>query len=145
MRDYYPMYPVEAEFLAEDEEKEENRTESPKDETFAYLQKIAKTPLLDPEQETALFEKYQEGFRTFTNLLNQFPDWMLASLEIPENNTSNSDQRREPAQSEHGLIINQVRAETQALGVLLEKLEAKANLLEQTLSLIHISEPTRPY
>ncbi len=132
MRDYYPMYPVEAEFLAEDEEKEENRTESPKDETFAYLQKIAKTPLLDPEQETALFEKYQEGFRTFTNLLNQFPDWMLASLEIPENNTSNSDQRREPAQSEHGLIINQVRAETQALGVLLEKLEAKANLLEQT-------------
>ena len=91
MRDYYPMYPVEAEFLAEDEEKEENRTESPKDETFAYLQKIAKTPLLDPEQETALFEKYQEGFRTFTNLLNQFPDWMLASLEIPENNTSNSD------------------------------------------------------
>ena len=132
MRDYYPMYPAEAEFLAEDEEKEENRTESPKDETFAYLQKIAKTPLLDPEQETALFEKYQEGFRTFTNLLNQFPDWMLASLEIPENNTSNSNERLEPAQSEHGLIMNQVRAEIQALGVLLEKLEAKANLLEQT-------------
>ena len=132
MRDYYPMYPVEAEFLAEDEEKDESRTESPKDETFAYLQKIAKTPLLDPAQETALFEKYQEGFRTFTNLLNQFPDWMLASLEIPENRTSNSNERLEPAQSEHGLIINQVRAEIQALGVLLEKLEAKAHLLEQT-------------
>ncbi|MDE0469645.1 MAG: sigma-70 family RNA polymerase sigma factor [Candidatus Poribacteria bacterium] len=131
MRDYYPMYPVEAEFLAEDEEKEENPTESPRDETFAYLQKIAKTPLLEPEQETALFEKYQEGLRTFTNLLNQFPDWMLASLEIPENNTSNSKQKLEPAQSEHGLIINQVRAEIQALSVLLEKLEAKANLLEQ--------------
>jgi RNA polymerase primary sigma factor len=126
------MYPVEAEFLAEDEEKDESRTESPKDETFAYLQKIAKTPLLDPAQETALFEKYQEGFRTFTNLLNQFPDWMLASLEIPENRTSNSNERLEPAQSEHGLIINQVRAEIQALGVLLEKLEAKAHLLEQT-------------
>ena len=132
MRDYYPMYPVEAEFLAEDEEKDESRTESPKDETFAYLQKIAKTPLLDPAQETALFEKYQEGFRTFTNLLNQFPDWMLASLEIPENRTSNSNERLEPAQSEHGLIINQVRAEIQALGALLEKLEAKAHLLEQT-------------
>jgi RNA polymerase primary sigma factor len=126
------MYPVEAEFLAEDEEKDESRTESPKDETFAYLQKIAKTPLLDPAQETALFEKYQEGFRTFTNLLNQFPDWMLASLEIPENRTSNSNERLEPAQSEHGLIINQVRAEIQALGALLEKLEAKAHLLEQT-------------
>ena len=131
MRDYYPMYPVEAEFLAEDEEKEENPTESPRDETFAYLQKIAKTPLLEPEQETALFEKYQEGLRTFTNLLNQFPDWMLASLEIPENNTANSKQKLEPAQSEHGLIINQIRAEIQALSVLLEKLEAKANLLEQ--------------
>ena len=131
MRDYYPMYPVEAEFLAEDEEKEENPTESPRDETFAYLQKIAKTPLLEPEQETALFEKYQEGLRKFTNLLNQFPDWMLASLEIPENNTANSKQKLEPAQSEHGLIINQVRAEIQALSVLLEKLEAKANLLEQ--------------
>ena len=131
MRDYYPMYPVETEFLAEDEEKDENPTESPKDETFAYLQKIAKTPLLDPEQETALFEKYQEGFQTFTNLLNQFPDWMLTSFDIPENDTSDSNHKLEPAQSEHGLIINQVRAEIQALGVLLEKLEAKANLLEQ--------------
>ena len=108
-----------------------NPTESPRDETFAYLQKIAKTPLLEPEQETALFEKYQEGLRTFTNLLNQFPDWMLVSLEIPENKTSNSDEKLEPAQSEHGLIINQVRSEVQALSVLLEKLEEKANLLEQ--------------
>ena len=131
MKDFYPMYPVESEFFAEDEEKEENPTESPRDETFAYLQKIAKTPLLEPEQETALFEKYQEGFQTFTNLLNQFPDWMLVSLAVPENNTSKNDHKLEPAQSEHGLIINQVRAEIQALGVLLEKLEAKANLLEQ--------------
>ena len=87
--------------------------------------------MLDPEQETALFEKYQEGFQTFTNLLNQFPDWMLTSFDIPENDTSDSNHKLEPAQSEHGLIINQVRAEIQALGVLLEKLEAKANLLEQ--------------
>ena len=84
MKNYYPMHAMESEFLAEDEEREENPTESPRDETFAYLQKIAKTPLLEPEQETALFEKYQEGLRTFTNLLNQFPDWMLVSLEIPE-------------------------------------------------------------
>ena len=132
MKNYYAIHPVESEFLAEDEEREENPTESPRDETFAYLQKIAKTPLLEPEQETALFEKYQEGLRTFTNLLNQFPDWMIVSLEIPENKTSNSNEKLEPAQSEHGLIINQVRSEVQALGVLLEKLEEKANLLEQT-------------
>ncbi len=131
MRDYYPAYPVESEIFAEDEEREENPTESPRDETFAYLQKIAKTPLLEPEQETTLFEKYREGFQAFTNLLNQLPDWMIASLNIAENNTSEKNQKLEPAQSEHGLIIDQVRAEIQALGVLLDKLEAKANLLEQ--------------
>ncbi len=132
MRDYYPAYPVESELFAEDEEREENPTESPRDETFAYLQKIAKTPLLEPEQETALFEKYREGFQAFTTLLNQFPDWMIVSLNITENRTANRSQKLEHPQSEHGLIIDRVRAEIQALGVLLEKLEAKANLLEQT-------------
>ena len=132
MRDYYPAYPVESELFAEDEEREESTTESPRDETFAYLQKIAKTPLLEPEQETALFEKYREGFQAFTNLLNQLPYWMIASLDITEKDTSNRSQKLEPAQSEHGLIIDQVRAEIHALGVLLEKLEAKSNLLEQT-------------
>ena len=132
MRNYYPAYPVESELLAEDEEREENPTESPRDETFAYLQKIAKTPLLEPQQETTLFEKYREGFRAFANLLNQFPDWMRAALNITKNDTSNSNEKLEPAQSEHGLIIDQVRAEIQALGILLEKLEAKVNVLEQT-------------
>ena len=132
MRDYYPAYPVESELFAEDEEREESTTESPRDETFAYLQKIAKTPLLEPEQETSLFEKYREGFQAFTNLLNQLPDWMIVSLDITEKDTSNRSQKLEPAQSEHGLIIDQVRAEIHALGVLLEKLEAKSNLLEQT-------------
>ena len=132
MRDYYPAYPVESELFAEDEEREENTTESPRDETFAYLQKIAKTPLLEPEQETALFEKYREGFQAFTSLLNQLPDWMIASLNITVKDTSNRSQKLEPGQSEHGLIIDQVRAEIHALGVLLEKLEAKSNLLEQT-------------
>ena len=130
MRDYYPAYPVESELFAEDEEREETPTESPRDETFAYLQKIAKTPLLEPEQETTLFERYREGFQTFTNLLNQLPNWMLASFNITENDTSNSSEKLKPAQSEHGHIIDQIRAEIQAIGVLLEKLEAKANLLE---------------
>ena len=132
MRDYYPAYPMESELFVEEEEREENPTESPRDETFAYLQKIAKTPLLEPEQETALFKKYREGFQAFTNLLNQLPDWVIASLDRAEKGTSDKNQKLEPAQSEHGFIIDQVRAEIQALGVLLEKLEAKANLLEQT-------------
>ena len=131
MRNYYPVYPVEAE-LFEDEEEKDERQESPRDETFAYLQKIAKTPLLNPKQETALFEKYREGLRMFAAVLNQFPEWIFASLNFTENLTSDSQHKFEPAQSEHGFIIDQLRAETQALGVLLEKLETKADLLKQT-------------
>ena len=131
MRNYYPVYPVEAE-LFEDEEEKVERQESPRDETFAYLQKIAKTPLLNPKQETALFEKYREGLRMFAAVLNQFPEWIFTSLNFTENLTSDSQHKFEPAQSEHGLIIDQLRAETQALGVLLEKLETKADLLKQT-------------
>ena len=132
MRNYYPAYPVEPEFFAEEEEKDEDPVEAPKDETFAYLQKIAKTPLLAPEQETALFEKYQEGLRVFTTKLNEFPKWMLASLNIREEDTPNNKHKFEPPQSEHGLIISHIRAEIQALGVLLDKLEIKAKLLKHT-------------
>ena len=131
MKDYYPVYPVEPEIFAEEEETDETPVESPRDETFAYLQKIAKTPLLAPEQETALFEKYQEGLRSFTTLLRQFPSWMLASLATAKDDTLENNHQFEPPQSEHGLIISQIRAEIQALSVLLEKLETKANLLKQ--------------
>ena len=132
MRDYYPMYPTEYELLAEEEETEEVPAESPRDETFAYLQKIAKTPLLDPEQETAFFQKYQDGLQLFTALLNQFPDWILVSLDITADTAHEKKHKYEPPQSEHGLIICKIRSEIQALGVLLEKLEAKAKLFEQT-------------
>lgn len=129
MKNYYPVYPGETEFFEDEEEKDES-PESPRDETFAYLQKIAKTPLLNPKQETALFEKYQEGLRMFTTVLNQFPEWILAALDATENLASDGKHKLEPPQPEHGLIIDQLRAEIQAFGVLLEKLEAKANLLK---------------
>ncbi len=132
MKDFYPTYPVDPEIFAEEEETEEPSTESPRDETFAYLQKIAKTPLLDPGQESALFEKYQESFQMFTALLRQFPEWMLASLNIAKDDLPENNHKPAPPQSEHGLIISQIRAEIQALSVLLEKLEAKADLLKQT-------------
>ncbi len=132
MRDYYPIYPTESELFVEEEETDETPTESPRDETFAYLQKIAKTPLLDPKQETALFQKYQDGLQLFTSLLNQFPGWVLTSLDIEPDTDTDKRYRYEPPQAEHGLIISKIRAEIQALGVLLEKLEAKAKLFEQT-------------
>ena len=131
MKDFYPTYPVEPEIFAEEEETDETPTESPRDETFAYLQKIAKTPLLDPQQESTLFEKYQESFQMFTTLLRQFPGWMLAALDIAKDDLPENNRKSAPPQSEHGLIISQIRAETQALSVLLEKLEAKADLLKQ--------------
>ena len=131
MRDYYPMYPTESELFVEEEETDEIPAESPRDETFAYLQKIAKTPLLDPEQETAFFKKYQAGLKLFTSLLNQFPGWILVSLDMTANTAPDKKYKYEPPQSEHGSIIRKIRAETQALGVLLDKLEAKAKLFEQ--------------
>ncbi len=131
MRDYYPMYPTESDLFVEEEETDETPIESPRDETFAYLQKIAKTPLLDPQQETALFEKYQDGLQRFVALLNQFPDWVCVSLDLTANTAPDTNYKYEPPQSEHGVILSKIRSEIQALGVLLEKLEAKAELFEQ--------------
>ena len=56
---------------------------------------------------------------------------MLVSLDIAKDETPENNHKFEPPQSEHGLIISQIRAEIQALSVLLEKLETKANLLTQ--------------
>lgn len=131
MRDFPPVHPTADEFFADDEKTHEN-LDPRKNETFAYLQKIAKTPLLEPEQETALFKKYREGLHTFTSLLNQFPDWLLTSFDFPENRVPNSQYRFEPEQSEHGSIIDKVRAQMQTVQVLLEQLEAKYKRLKQT-------------
>ncbi len=130
MKKHYPVYSVESEFFEDDEEKS-TAPESPKDETFAYLQKIAKTPLLNPKQEIALFEKYQEGFQMFSTVLNQFPEWILKVLNLTENRNSEGKHKFEPSQSEHGLIIDRLHAEIQALGILLGKLETKTDLLKQ--------------
>ena len=131
MKKYYPAYPADPEFLAEEEVNDEDPVETPKDETFAYLQRIAKTPLLEPEQETALFERYSHGFDRFITKLNEFPKSMLAELDSFKKDKLNSQHKFEPQQSEHGLIMSHIRAEIQALGVLLDKLETKALLLEQ--------------
>ena len=73
MRDFFPINPInssEYELFAVDERKTESTTKVlPRDETFMYLQTIAKTPLLEPEEERALFENYVEGVQTFTRLL----------------------------------------------------------------------------
>lgn len=48
-------------------------TDSTKDEAFSYLQEIARTPLLTPEEEVKLFEKFEEGKQWITDLFDQLP------------------------------------------------------------------------
>ncbi len=47
--------------------------DSNRDEAFSYLQEIARTPLLTPEEEVELFQKFEEGKQKVTALLNQLP------------------------------------------------------------------------
>ena len=44
-----------------------------RDEAFSYLQEIARTPLLTPEEEVGLFQKFEEGKQKVTALLDQLP------------------------------------------------------------------------
>ena len=44
-----------------------------RDEAFSYLQEIARTPLLTPQEEVQLFQKFEEGKQKVTALLDQLP------------------------------------------------------------------------
>ncbi len=127
MKNFEQGYFVEELFA--NEEKQEEPVETPRDENFAYLQKIAKTPLLETQQERHLFKKYEEGLHTFNTLLNQFPAWILTSLEFSQNRAASGQYRFEPAQAEHGTIMNQVRSHVLVIQDLLEKLQKKAGQL----------------
>lgn len=51
-----------------------------RDEAFSYLQEIARTPLLTPEEEVELFQKFEEGKQKVTALLNQLPLCILEKV-----------------------------------------------------------------
>ena len=51
-----------------------------RDEAFSYLQEIARTPLLTPEEEVELFQRFEEGKQKVTALLNQLPPCILAEV-----------------------------------------------------------------
>ena len=51
-----------------------------RDEAFSYLQEIARTPLLTPEEEVELFQQFEVGKQEVTALLNQLPPDILEEV-----------------------------------------------------------------
>ena len=51
-----------------------------RDEAFSYLQEIARTPLLTPEEEVELFQQFEEGKQQVTALLDQLPPCILEAV-----------------------------------------------------------------
>ena len=51
-----------------------------RDEAFSYLQEIARTPLLTPEEEVELFQQFEVGKQKVTALLHQLPPCILEEV-----------------------------------------------------------------
>ena len=51
-----------------------------RDEAFSYLQEIARTPLLTPEEEVELFQQFEVGKQKVTALLDQLPPDILEEV-----------------------------------------------------------------
>lgn len=135
MKNFFPNDSVEFELLPPDEKKEENTTPV-KDETFAYLQTIAKTPLLEAAQEKALFVDYQEGIQTFTSNFKQLPKWVLNTLDLPSKSRRASEHKLKPTQTDHGAIVDQISIHIQSVEDILQKLDKKRKKLERVKSKI---------
>ena len=131
MKNYIPLDSVEFEVLPP-EEKRVDSTAPIKDETFAYLQTIAKTPLLEPEQERELFESYQEGVQAFTSNFKLLPMWVLNALDYPTKSRQIPVHKVNPFQKDHGLIIDQISSHLQSIESILDKLNKKQQKLDKT-------------
>lgn len=131
MKDYNPSDSVEFEVLPS-EEKKEDSTAPIKDETFAYLQTIAKTPLLEPEQERELFASYQEGVQAFTSNFKLLPMWVLNALDYPTKSRKIPGHKVNPFQKDHGRIIDQISSHLQSIESILDRLNKKQKKLDKT-------------
>ncbi len=54
--------------------------DSNRDEAFSYLQEIARTPLLTPEEEVELFQQFEVGKQKVTALLDQLPPCIIEAV-----------------------------------------------------------------
>ncbi|MCE2399400.1 sigma-70 family RNA polymerase sigma factor [Candidatus Poribacteria bacterium] len=135
MKNFYPTDSVDFDLFPIEEKKEVNTTPV-KDETFAYLQTIAKTPLLDAEQEKTLFEIYQEGIVNFASNFKKLPKWVINTLDIPIKTRSIPEQNLKPVQTDHKLIIDQISTYILPIEDILKKLNKKQKKLENVKSKI---------
>ena len=135
MKDFYPAETTDLDLFPAEEKRDEHSASS-KDETFAYLQTIAKTPLLEAHQEKAHFEKYQEGIQNFNTSFKRLPNWIIKSLDIPSKNRNITELKLKPAQSDHGLIIEQISRHVESIDDILQKLEHKRKMLDNLKSKI---------
>ena len=129
MKDFFPTESTDFELIPAEEKKEEQSAPI-KDETFAYLQTIAKTPLLEAGQEKAHFETYQQGIQDFNASFKKLPYWILNVLDIPSKNHQTAELNLKPAQKDHGQIIEQIIKHVQAIEDILRKLEQKRKKLD---------------
>ncbi len=135
MKDFYTAESTDLDLIPADEKKDEYSAPS-KDETFAYLQTIAKTPLLEAHQEKAHFEKYQEGIQNFNTSFKRLPHWIIKSLDIPAKNRNVTELKLKPVQTDHGLIIKQIASHVQSIEDIFSKLERKRKKLDNLKSKI---------
>ncbi|MCG9126620.1 sigma-70 family RNA polymerase sigma factor [Candidatus Poribacteria bacterium] len=128
MKDYYHTEQVEFDMIPPDSKRDEVSS-STKDETFAYLQTIAKTPLLGAKQEKALFKDYEKGIEKFKQYFKQLPLWGLQSLDLPAKSRRSNEGIFKPHQTDHGLIIDQLSSNIEYIDDLLSNLDKKRDLM----------------
>ena len=64
-----------------------------RDEAFSYLQEIARTPLLTPEEEVKLFLRFEEEKQKITGLLDQLPLVILEEVRPKTNRRRGAKQK----------------------------------------------------
>lgn len=93
-------------------------TDGTRDEAFSYLQEIARTPLLTPQEEVELFQKFEAGKQRVTELLEKLPPSVLEKVRPKASRRRGAKQR-----ATHGMwwspmnlapLLEQIRKELKA-------------------------------
>jgi len=97
------------------------------DEAFIYLQQIAKTPLLTPEEEVDLFRKFRKAKERIKSAYKQLPEKIQQKHEATVHNLMYK--RRGPKQSKESIYLNTV-----GIQKLLDSISEEIAQIAKTLS-----------